>query len=129
MSNNQTEAQPCPVSETVSDECSTQDLLHKLQAQQLELEMQNEALRRSYCIMEESRNRYRDLYHYSPLGYLRLTLDGLISEINLTAAELLGVEHSQLLHRHFANLITPKDSDRWSLFSGEIVKNNQRLGI
>ncbi|MEI6268546.1 MAG: PAS domain-containing protein [Methylococcaceae bacterium] len=129
MSNNQTEAQSCPVSETASDERSAQELLHKLQAHQLELEMQNEALRRSHGILEESRNRYRDLYDYSPVGYLRLTHAGLISEINLTAAELLGVERGQLLHRHFASLITPKDRDRWSLFSGEIVNNNQRLSI
>ena len=129
MSNNQTEAQSCPVSETASDKRSAQELLHKLQAHQLELEMQNEALRRSYGVLEESRNRYRDLYDYSPVGFLCLTQDGLISEINLTAAELLGVDRNLLLHRHFASLITPKDRERWSLFSDEIVKNNQRLSI
>ncbi|MEI6334000.1 MAG: PAS domain-containing protein, partial [Methylococcaceae bacterium] len=129
MSNNQTEAQPCLDSETVLVERSAQELLHKLQAHQLELERQNEELRRSHGVLEESRNRYMDLYDYSPVGYLRLTHAGLISEINLTAADFLGVERSLLLHRHFAGLITPKDSGRWSLFSGEIIKNNQRLSI
>jgi PAS domain S-box-containing protein len=129
MSNNQTEAQPCPVSETALVERSTQELLHELQAHQLDLEMQNDELRRSHGVLEESRNYYRDLYDYSSLGYLHLTQDGLISDINLTAAELLGVDCSLLLHRHFATLIIPKDSDRWSLFSSEIIKNNQRLSI
>jgi len=116
-------------SKTVSADRSVQELLLELKAHQLELEMQNQALLRSNGILEESRNRYRDLYNYSPVAYLGLTHDDLISEINLTAAELLGVDRSLLLHCHFASLITPKDNNRWSLFSDEIVRHNKRLSI
>ncbi|UOA07176.1 PAS domain S-box protein [Methylobacter sp. S3L5C] len=119
----------CCTSETASVGCSAQKLLHELQAHQFDLEMQNKALLHSNGVLEESRNRYRDLYDYSPVAYLGLTHDGLISEINLTAAELLGVDRSLLLHCHFANMITPKDNNRWSLFIDEIVRHNKRLSI
>ena len=38
-----------------------QKLLHELQVQQIELEMQNEALRQAQAALEASRNRYVDL--------------------------------------------------------------------
>lgn len=89
------------------------DVRHELQVHQIELEMQNESLRETQFELEESRDRYRDLYEFSPVGYLTLAHDGLISEINLTACTLLGRVRSQLLHRLFASLIADEDRDRW----------------
>ena len=89
------------------------DLLHELQVHQVELEMQNEALRQTQSALEASRDRYVDLYEFAPVGYLTLSTEGLIEEINLSATLLLGKERKELLHRGFRTLVAAKDQDRW----------------
>lgn len=90
-----------------------EELLHELQVHQIELEMQNEELRRAYTALEESRDRYVDLYEFAPVGYLTLTSEGLISEINLTGVALLGAERKKLLNRRFASFVAPECRDHW----------------
>jgi diguanylate cyclase (GGDEF)-like protein/PAS domain S-box-containing protein len=89
------------------------DLLHELQVHQIELEMQNEALRQAQLALEESRDRYADLYEFAPVGYLTLSNNGIITEINLTATELLNESRKKLRDRRFALLVMPQDRDRW----------------
>jgi diguanylate cyclase (GGDEF)-like protein/PAS domain S-box-containing protein len=91
----------------------TDDLLHELQVHQIELEMQNESLRQTQLALEESRDRYVDLYEFAPVGYLTLSGSGLIAEINLAGATLLGVERRLLIGRRFARFVAPADSKFW----------------
>jgi PAS domain S-box-containing protein len=77
------------------------ELAHELSVYQIELEMQNEELRRSGHEIEESRSRYSDLYDFAPVGYLTLDNNGLIVQINLTACQLLGIERTALVNKPF----------------------------
>ena len=88
-------------------------ILHELRVHQVELEMQNEELRRSQLALEESRDRYIDLYEFAPVGYFTLNREGMIVEVNLTGSALLGVERKQLLNRRFSGFVSAGDSDRW----------------
>jgi PAS domain S-box-containing protein len=92
----------------------TEVLLHELQVHQIELEMQNEALRQAQTALEESRDRYVDLYEFAPVGYLSLTADGLIVELNLTCTKLLKRERNKVLHKRFAAWVIPEDLASWN---------------
>ncbi len=101
-------------------------LLHELQVHQVELEMQNESLRQAQVELEESRDRYVDLYDFAPVGYLTLSHTGLIEQINLTGAELLGVERKKLLGRRFVNYVAAEDHDRWQRQFMRVAQQNDK---
>ncbi len=101
-------------------------LLHELQVHQVELQMQNEALRQAQIAMEESRDRYVDLYDFAPIGYFTLSREGMISELNLTAGDLLGEVRSKLIKRRFAQFIVAEDRDRWYQHFASVLQHEQR---
>ncbi len=95
-------------------ELSTTDirlLVHELQVHQIELEMQNEELRRAQGELEESRNRYSDLYDFAPIGYFTFDKNGLIIEVNLTGANNLGVERDFLIKTLFYLYVASSSKD------------------
>jgi chemotaxis family two-component system sensor kinase Cph1 len=89
--------------------------LHELRVHQIELEMQNEELRRTEEALEVSRGRYFDLYDLAPVGYLTLSEQGLILEANLTAAKLLGTARGSLVRQPLSRFILPEDQDIYYL--------------
>ena len=91
-------------------------LLQELRVHQIELETQNEELRRAHLDLEVSRDRFVDLYDFAPVGYLTLSRTGVIREANLVAAALLGIERTKLKGRRFSALVCRGSADRWSLF-------------
>ena len=88
-----------------------QPVLHELRVHQIELEMQNEELRRTQAELDVSRARYFDLYDLAPVGYVTLSEKGLILEANLTAASLLGVARGALVTQPLTRFILPEDQD------------------
>ncbi|WP_366929501.1 EAL domain-containing protein [uncultured Thiodictyon sp.] len=71
-------------------------VVQDLQIHQIELEQQNRELRAAQQALEESRDRYADLYDFAPVAYATLTRQGRITQMNLTAAQLLGVERGRV---------------------------------
>ncbi|MFL5370406.1 MAG: ATP-binding protein [Myxococcales bacterium] len=82
-------------------------LIHELQVHQIELELQNEELRRARDELEASATRYSELYDFAPVGYVTLDATSTILEMNLTAATLLGMERARLIGQRFASWLTP----------------------
>ncbi|TAK89888.1 MAG: phosphodiesterase [Burkholderiaceae bacterium] len=99
-----------------------EELLHEPQVHQVELEMQNEELRRAQVALETAHDRFVDLYDFAPVGYLTLNAQGMIVEANLTATGLLGKERRQLLKHAFVRLVTAEDSHRWHLYFRDALK-------
>ncbi len=92
---------------------ATDEMLHELRVHKIELEMQNDELRRTQVALEEAKDRYLNLFEYAPAGYITISRDNTILEINLTGATLLGVERKQIIHRRFTKFISPPDHDNW----------------
>lgn len=92
---------------------STGNLLHELEVHQIELEMQNEALRQSQLELEKSRDRYMDFYDFSPIGYLTIDENGLITELNLTGSAMLGIARNKIRYQRFSAFVTPEYQEHW----------------
>ena len=102
------------------------ELLHELQVHQIELEIQNLELRRIQTALEESRDRYLDLYELAPVGYLTLTRETRIAAVNLTGAALLGEDRRKLVDRRFARFVAAVDADRWHRFFFNALQRHDR---
>lgn len=85
------------------------ELLHELRVHQIELEMQNAELRDAQEKLEDSRNRYYDLYDFAPVGYITMSTSGVILECNLAGAEMFGVVRSRVLGKLFQGFVFPDD--------------------
>src|SRR6266481_1355807 len=62
-----------------------------------DLQAHHDALIETQAALEVSHARYAELYDAAPVGYITLSRSGLIEEINLTGAQLLGFSRRQLL--------------------------------
>ncbi len=80
-------------------------VLEDLHIYQVELEMQNQELRKTQADLEATQARYFDLYDLAPVGYCTLSKTGQILQANLTAANLFGVNRGKLVKRFISEFI------------------------
>src|SRR5215469_9846075 len=90
-----------------------QRLVHDLEIHQVELNLQNEELRKAQVELAASRDRYTDLYEFAPIAYVTLDKQGRILESNLMAARLLGVERRSLLRANLTKFVSSESQDDW----------------
>jgi PAS domain S-box-containing protein len=103
------------------------DLLHELRVNRIELELQNEELRRTQAALEQAKAHYRDLYDFAPVGYLVIGDAGIIVETNLTAAKLLGQNHKDIIGKRFEKFVADEYKDLWYRHFQK-AKHEQRYG-
>ncbi len=104
-------------------------LMHELRVHQIELELQNDTMRKMQIQLENEMQRYRGLYDQAPVGYLSLEGDGLIARANLYAAGLLGVSPQELLGRSLSDYIFRDDQDAYYLFRRNYLQSQKRLSV
>jgi two-component system cell cycle sensor histidine kinase/response regulator CckA len=105
---------------------ATRRVLHDLRVHQIELEMQNDELRRTQQQLELARARYFDLYELAPVGYLTLNQGGAVLEANLTAAALLNIPRAELVNQSLTRFIFPADQDVFYLHERELWRSGAR---
>lgn len=84
---------------------SLKRLVEELQVHQEEIRIQNRELVESQRMLEESRDRYVDLYDFAPVGYVTICSRGMIREVNLTGADLLGIVRERLIGTPFISRV------------------------
>jgi PAS domain S-box-containing protein len=104
---------------------TTEQLMHDLQVHQVELQSQNEELRRAQLALEFSHARYFDLYDLAPVGYLTVAADGFIVEANLCAATLLGTERSALVRQALSRCIVKAHQDTYYQCQRQLLETGQ----
>ena len=90
-------------------EADTLKLIYELEVHQIELEMQNEELMQARADAHEAADNYIELFDFAPIGYVILSREGEIMEINHAGARILGKERSRLVQRHLS-LWIPDDA-------------------
>ena len=102
---------------------SVQRLVHLLQVHQIELEHQNQELRIAQAELEVSRNKYVDLFDFSPIPYFTLDPDGLIREVNLSASKMFEIDRKKLIGKHFITYISLDERDIFHSFINTVFKS------
>jgi len=103
----------------------TWQMLHELRVHQIELEMQNDELRRTQDELEASRTRYFELYDLAPVGYCTVSEAGLIRQANLSAADRLGVTRGVLVEQPFTRFIFKDDQDSYYLLRERLLETGE----
>jgi PAS domain S-box-containing protein len=96
-------------------------LIHELHVHQIELELQNEELRRAQLALDTARARYFDLYDLAPVGYLTLDERGDIQQANLRASTMLGTERGALVRHPLTRHIVAEDQDTYYKFRKQLL--------
>jgi len=106
-------------------EGDTLKLLHELQVHQIELELINEELVSANKKIEHlAKEKYKELYDFAPSGYLTLSRDGEIVELNFVAAQLLGMERSLLINQRFDFFLSADTCLTFNLLLRDIWSGN-----
>jgi PAS domain S-box-containing protein len=101
-------------------------LVADLHVHQIELEIQNEELRRAQLELEASRDRYSDLYDFAPVGYATVSEKGLILQANLACAAMLGIERGAMIRKPFSRFITKDDQDVFYLHQKKLFETKAK---
>ncbi|PKL60835.1 MAG: hypothetical protein CVV33_00635 [Methanomicrobiales archaeon HGW-Methanomicrobiales-4] len=102
------------------------EVIHELRVHQIELEIQNEELKRTQKELELSRDRYQNLYDFTPAGYFTLTDKALITDVNLSGAALLGVVRLKLKNARFRKFVPPNQYYIWDPFFLSLLGRNEK---
>ncbi len=100
--------------------------LPELQACLLELERQNDTLRKALSRSETSALRHSALFNTAPVGYFSLERNSHIQQVNACAANILGVERGTVSGLYFSSLVTHEHRDTFNCFMEAVFKCNDK---
>ena len=109
------------------------EALQKLRIHQIELEMQNEELRRTQASLDNAQRRFFDFYDLAPVGYIAVNDKSLILQANLTVASLLGLPRVDLIGKALPGFMSTLDADLYyllcqrALASGSVQNTDLRM--
>jgi PAS domain-containing protein len=101
-------------------------LIHELQVYKIELEMQNEELKKAQAQAYEAIEKYVELYDFAPSGYLSLSKEGDIIELNYSAAKMLGNDRNHLKNTRFGLHISHDSLSSFNKLLNRSFEHNEK---
>ncbi|MGC3973683.1 MAG: ATP-binding protein [Nitrospira sp.] len=102
-------------------------LVHELEVHQVELQLQCDELRQAHLELQESRNRYVELYESIPIGYFSLTPHGAICDVNPVGAAMLHQPMNRLIGRRFHLFLPVAQRRRFIEFCKQVCYERRRV--
>ena len=109
-----------------TSELETLRLVQELQLHQIELQMQNEELEAARAELEAGLARYTDLYDFAPIGYVTLKSDGVISQSNLAAARLVGIERAHMVGKRLRQFVSEDTRFTYDTFFRQVFATSDK---
>jgi PAS domain S-box-containing protein len=89
--------------------------IKKLWVHQVELEIQNEELRKTQIELELTKQKYTALFNFAPIGYFIVDEKGYITEVNVIGSDMVGIEKNTLINKTFRSCIKNNSYDIFHL--------------
>lgn len=100
-------------------------IVNDLRLHETELEQQNHDLRATREQLSASLDRYQELYDRAPVGYLTTDVRSTIVEVNLSAAQILGLGREQLVDRSLPDFVLRADQDLFYLHRRAVMDGDR----
>ena len=110
----------------MKNEADIKKLVHDLKVHQIELEMQNDELRKAHETIETSRQKYFDLFDLAPVAFIHFNSKGDIIDLNLAAARLFDQNKETFINTSFYKNIVKNDKDTFYLHLTNVFKTESR---
>ncbi len=104
-------------------------LIHELTVHQIELDMQNDELRRTHQELQILLNKFSYLFDFAPVGYYIFDDDSKILRVNNAGASLLAGTVNELTGSDFTKFIHPDSQDAFYFHIKEITKTQSRKKV
>ncbi|MFP4288895.1 MAG: PAS domain S-box protein [Bacteroidales bacterium] len=99
-------------------------IVHELQVHQIELELQNDELRRTSQELELSHKRFTNLFDHAPVGYLELNKDLKIVNTNFAATFMLNSSKEELQDKAITLFIHPDFQDTFYFYTQKVLNSD-----
>lgn len=100
-------------------------LVEELNVREVELEMQCDELQRAHDEIEESRDRYRELYESIPIGFATIDEKGRVYDINPAGLTILGSGRDHIQLHGFHSFIAERDANRFTLLCRRALQRHE----
>ena len=104
-------------------EAEIMKLIHELEVQLIEIELQNEELLLANEKAANEAEKYAELFNLAPVAYLKLSKEGEILELNQSGADLLGKKKAQLTNSRFGFFVSDEGKPIFNQFLTEVFAN------
>lgn len=111
--------------EEEEEEEDLQSLVEELSIHKLELEVQNEELRKIQSDLRAAHDRYAVLYEMAPVAFLTLSTKGEILNCNRAAANLFGMPPARIVDRFLHEFVDEESQDALHLHYYALVNHSQ----